>query len=187
MTSVPNQPENRSPPAEELLASTYQELRRIAAAYLRDERPGHTLQPTALVHEAWCRLSSRSEPSPPRDVFIAAAAMTMRRILVDHARTRNAAKRGGQQQRIPLSDDIVLSETGVDLLELDEALDRLRGLSPCQAQLVELRFFAGVSLDEAAALIGMPARSVDREWACAKAWLWNALGGDDSLADRIRT
>lgn len=177
----PTAPES-SPPAESadaLLAHTYGELRRLAARYLRSERPDHTLQPTALVHEAWCRLSSHLDAGHvSRDHFMATAATVMRRILVDHARARRREKRGGHRARITLSPDLIASDAPVDVVALDDALERLRSIDVGQARLVELRFFGGMTLGEAAALMGLSQRSADREWSCAKAWLWEALHDD---------
>jgi RNA polymerase sigma-70 factor, ECF subfamily len=165
--------------ARELLAETYAELRRLAASYLRGERPDHTLQPTALVHEAWCRLAGRAAAlGESRERFIATASMVMRRILVDHARTKGAAKRGGERHRVTLAPELAVAESTCDVIALDDALNRLRSIDERQARLVELRFFGGLSLAEAAALTNLPARSADREWACAKAWLWEALRED---------
>ncbi len=176
-----------------LLAFVYGDLRRIAAGYLHHERPDHTLQPTALVHEAWCRLAPRvAEFGASREEFVAIAATTMRHILVDHARARHAEKRGGSRARVGIGADdglgmrdIASSESGrpdaIDLIALDEALERLRGIDARQARLVELRFFGGLTLDEAAALIGIARRSADREWACARAWLWQELRDDETV------
>lgn len=167
--------------ADDLLVQTYAELRRLAAGYLRSERSGHTLQATALVHEAWCRLAPRAAMvGTSREQFIAAAATAMRRILVDHARARGAIKRGGPGsahggERLSLDPDLVSSAPDVDLIALDDALSHLRSLDVHQARLVELRFFGGLTLEEAASLIGMSPRTADREWALAKAWLWQAL------------
>jgi RNA polymerase sigma-70 factor (ECF subfamily) len=179
----PSAPEP-SPPtesAEALLAHTYGELRRLAARYLRSERPDHTLQPTALVHEAWCRLSGHLDAGHvTRDRFLATAATVMRRILVDHARARGAEKRGGDRSRITLNPDLIASDVAVDVVALDDALERLRSIDARQARLVELRFFGGLSLGEAAALMELSPRSADREWSCAKAWLWEALHDERS-------
>ncbi|MDZ4831669.1 MAG: ECF-type sigma factor [Phycisphaerae bacterium] len=169
--------------SNDLLAASYDELRRLAGAYLRSERPDHTLQPTALVHEAWCRLAGRSgREGMTRDDFVAAAAQAMRRILVDHARAHRATKRGGATPTLAIDavDAPTSKDTGaaVDVLALDEALERLRSLSETQATIVELRFFGGLSLEEAAVLVGVPRRTADREWACAKAWLHRALSAD---------
>jgi RNA polymerase sigma-70 factor, ECF subfamily len=176
-----------------LLAFVYGDLRRIAAGYLRHERPDHTLQPTALVHEAWCRLAPRiTELGASREEFVAVAATTMRHILVDHARARHAEKRGGGRSRIGIgvSADFSVADIptadadrpdAIDLIALDEALERLRAIDARQSRLVELRFFGGLSLGEAAALLGIAPRSADREWACARAWLWNELRDDEAV------
>jgi RNA polymerase sigma-70 factor, ECF subfamily len=191
---------NRSPvdPAEAdldpsgLLLQTYDELRKLAGTYLRGERAGHTLQPTALVHEAWVRLADYARhDGTSRERFVAEAATVMRHILVDHARARNAAKRGGGEGRAAMHDDalMVSAHTGadaLDILALDEALERLRAIDPAQARLVELRFFGGLTLSEAAALMSLPQRTADREWRCAKAWLADAIRGSSDLDDGTR-
>ncbi|MFT7463298.1 MAG: RNA polymerase sigma-70 factor (ECF subfamily) [Pseudohongiellaceae bacterium] len=156
----------------------YDELRRLAAQHLRRERAAHTLQPTALAHEAWLRLSHTSNPEQRqgRAAFLAAAAVTIRRILVDHARSRGAAKRGGHWARV----DVELTDTSpaepVDMLWLDEALLALAALHPRQAQVVELRFFGGLSGDETAAALDVSPRTVDGDWRVARAWLAARLG-----------
>ncbi len=160
-----------------VFALVYDELRRLAAAALRHERPDHTLQPTALVHEAYLRLAE--EPSARwqnRGHFLAVAARAMRRILVDHARRHKAAKRGAGVIRITLDDDMervaaALPADGVDLVALDDALSRLGGLDPRQARIVELRFFGGLSVEETASIVGASARTVKRDWQLARAWL----------------
>jgi RNA polymerase sigma factor (TIGR02999 family) len=172
-----------SRPAEDLDALLYGELRALAADFLRRERSDHTLQPTALVHEAWIRLSAQAgSPWDDRAQFFAIAAQAMRRILIDHARRRRADKRGGGRQRITLASDITppLDSSGVDLLALDEALDRLAALDARQARVVELRFFAGLTVDEVAEALSVSARTVASEWRLARAWLSRALdAGED--------
>ncbi|MBL9149632.1 MAG: RNA polymerase subunit sigma-70 [Phycisphaerae bacterium] len=170
-----------TPDDHELLAATYAELRRLASAFLRGERAGHTLQPTALVHEAWCRLGDQArDASMSHERFVATAARIMRHVLVDHARTRGAVKRGGMRGRAGVDLATVEAPAApLDVLELDEALGRLRDISELQATLVELRFFGGLTLDEAALVLGLPSRSADREWSCAKAWLFDALRTGD--------
>ncbi|MDZ4756454.1 MAG: ECF-type sigma factor [Phycisphaerae bacterium] len=166
-----------------LLLQTYDELRRLAGTYLRGERTGHTLQPTALVHEAWVRLADHARhDGTSRERFIAEAATVMRHILVDHARARNAAKRGGGGGRVAMYDVALMVSTptgadALDILALDEALERLRAIDPAQARLVELRFFGGLTLGEAAAVMSLSQRTADREWRCAKAWLADAIRG----------
>jgi RNA polymerase sigma factor (TIGR02999 family) len=161
--------------AADLLPLVYDELRRLAAARMAAERPGHTLDATALVHEAYLRLVG-DQHFEGRRHFFAAAAEAMRRVLVNHARGRNRLKRGGSRSRVDLdrltgpaaaSDD--------DLLDLDEALGQLAEQFPAAAELVKLRFFAGMSLGEAAETLGMPRRTADRNWAFARAWLADAL------------
>ncbi|HYH63698.1 MAG TPA: ECF-type sigma factor [Urbifossiella sp.] len=161
--------------AAELLPLVYAELRRLAAARLAAERPGHTLDPTGLVHEAYLRLVG-NETFDGRGHFFAAEAM--RRILVDAARRRAAVKRGGGLERVELAD--VAAPEGVpaeELLALDAALDRFAAEHPEKAELVKLRYFAGLTQDEAAAALGVSAATAKRHWAYARAWLYRAVGG----------
>ncbi len=163
--------------AAELLPLVYAELRRLAAARLAAERPGHTLDPTGLVHEAYLRLVG-NQTFDGRGHFFAAAAEAMRRILVDAARRRAAVKRGGGLERVELAD--VAAPEGVpaeELLALDAALERFAAEHPEKAELVKLRYFAGLTLDEAAAARGVSAATAKRHWAFAKAWLYRAVGG----------
>ena len=163
--------------AAELLPLVYAELRRLAAARLAAERPGHTLDPTGLVHEAYLRLVG-NEAFDGRGHFFAAAAEAMRRILVDAARRRAAVKRGGGLERVELAD--VAAPEGVpaeELLALDAALDRFAAEHPEKAELVKLRYFAGLTQDEAAAALGVSAATAKRHWAYARAWLYRAVGG----------
>lgn len=164
--------------SEELVARVYDELRALAAAQLRRERPGHTLQATALAHEAYLRLSDqRGVEGFERRQFLALAAKMIRRILVDHARTRDRAKRGGGKQPVTLVDALAVTGGGqVDLLDLHDALERLATLDARQAKVVELRFFGGLGIREAAAVLGISARTVDNEWRAARAWLGRELG-----------
>jgi RNA polymerase sigma factor (TIGR02999 family) len=164
---------------DELTPLVYEELRRQAARYLRRERRGHTLQTTELIHEAYLRLvDARDVHWQGRTHFFAIAANLMRRILVDHARRRDAGKRGGSQVRVPLdAAEAVAVETGVDLLAVDEALDRLAALNEQQARVVELRFFSGLSIEETAEALGVSPRTVTRDWAVARAWLQREIGG----------
>lgn len=159
------------PESESLLAEVYDELRALAEGYLRGERPGHTLQPTALVHEAFLRLAAQ-DPSRWKGSahFIALAATVMRRVLVDHARRRGAAKRGGQRQRVTLA-DLGSGEPEVDLLALDEALTELATLSARQVRVVELRFFGGLSLDDVADQLEIAPSTAALDWRMARAWL----------------
>jgi RNA polymerase sigma factor (TIGR02999 family) len=161
-----------------LMPLVYDELRALAESYLRRERSGHTLQATALVHEAYVRLiDQRDVEWRNRAHFFAVAAQAIRRILVDHARTHKRAKRGGGYQRVQLDADVAaLPETDIDLLALDEALGRLADLHARQAQIVELRFFGGLSLKEVAEYIGVSPRTVDGDWSMARAWLRRELG-----------
>jgi RNA polymerase sigma-70 factor, ECF subfamily len=147
-------------PVDELLPVIYDELKRLAAAYLRRERPGHTLQPTALVHEAYLRLlRDRPDRWQNRAHFCAIAAHSMRQILIERARARHAQKRGGARARVTLDDGLIrVVEPSVDLVALDEALERLQALDPTQARLVELRFFGGLTIDETAEAMHLIAR-----------------------------
>ncbi|MBL0170566.1 MAG: RNA polymerase subunit sigma-70 [Gemmatimonadaceae bacterium] len=149
----------------------------LAERYLRVERPDHTLQPTALVHETYIRLSNQRHVNwMDRDQFFGISAHMMRRILVNHAEARNAAKRGGQVTRVTLDESISWSGgRDLDLIELDEALTRLAAFDPRQARVVELRFFAGLDINETAGVIGISAATVKREWSVAKAWLRREL------------
>ena len=171
--------------SEELARLVYAELRRQARRALRREGEGHTLQATALVHEAWLRLDDQHGASwESRRQFFAVAAQMMRRVLVDHARARQSLKRGGAPARVTLGDvdiqgalpnDSTLDT--IDLLALDDALARLAVLDPQKARLVELRYFAGLSIPEAAAALGVSAATVGREWAVARMWLRRELEG----------
>lgn len=162
-----------------LMALIYPELRRIAERQFRHEREDHELQPTALVHEAFLRLVAHEHHTwENRGCFFAAAANVMRRILIEHARARNAQKRDGSTTRIPLDDTLSLThEQSADLLDLDQALTELEQRSPRQARVVELRYFSGLSVPEIAAALGVNPRSVDRDWAAARAWLRTRLRG----------
>jgi RNA polymerase sigma factor (TIGR02999 family) len=161
-----------------LIEAVYHELRGLARAYLRRERADHSLAPTALVHEAYLKLiDQRQVRWQNRAHFFAIAAHLMRRVLVDHARTRGAAKRDGGE-RVPLQDiQAVMDPPVVDVLDLDAALDKLSSVDPRQSELVELRFFGGLTVDEAAAVMGVAPATVDRDWALARAWLFRELGG----------
>jgi RNA polymerase sigma factor (TIGR02999 family) len=165
--------------AEKLLPLVYEELRKLAAQKLAREKPGQTLEATALVHEAYLRLVGTGEKScwDNRRHFFAAAAEAMRRILVDNARRKQTDRHGGGRQRRNLDvEALVAPEPDVDLLALDAALHRLAEQDPLKAKLVELRYFAGLTGDEAAAALGMSASSADRLWVYTRAWLRRELG-----------
>ncbi|HVF56603.1 MAG TPA: sigma-70 family RNA polymerase sigma factor [Pyrinomonadaceae bacterium] len=164
---------------EKLLPLVYRELRRLAAGYLRRERPDHTLQATALVHEAYLHLLELHHIRwQNRAHFVGVAAQMMRRVLVDHARVHNAEKRGGGQVALPLDDDLMATPArDLDLLALDEALERLAAAYPEKARVVELRFFGGLSIDETAGVLEISTPTVERDWRFAKAWLRAELGG----------
>lgn len=164
---------------DSLLPIVYQELRRLAASYLRRERPGQTLQPTALVHEAYMRLmKDRPDRWQNRAHFCAIAAHSMRQILIERARARGAIKRGGGGPRITLDDALVAGgERSIDLLALDQALERLAAMDPEQARLVELRFFGGLTVEETAEALDMSPATVKRHWTIARAWLARELEG----------
>lgn len=160
-----------------LVAGLYDDLRRLATLYMSRERRDHTLQATALVHEVYLRLSRQREVDwRDRVQFFALASRMIRRILIDHARTKRSTLRGGDRQAVPLSQaEALASLPDVDLLALDEALERLAEINPRHAEVVELRYFGGLSIDEIATVLDMGRRSVDREWSCAKAWLYREL------------
>jgi RNA polymerase sigma factor (TIGR02999 family) len=164
--------------AEQLLPLVYDELRRLAAQKVAQEKPGQTLQATALVHEAYLRLVGVDDaPSwDSRGHFFAAAAEAMRRILVDQARRKRRPKHGGDRKRIDLNEALsVCHEVNDDVLTLDEALDRLAHEEPGKAELVKLHFFAGLSLEVAGAILGISERTAKRHWAYARAWLYAAV------------
>lgn len=167
-----------------LMTAIYDDLRRLALRHLRDENVSHTLQPTALVNEAYLKLiDQRVTDWNDRVHFFAIASRVIRRILIDHAREKHALKRGGSGTRIQLGDqDVASPDRHVDLLALDAALHELAELDEQQARIVELRFFGGCSLEEIASLLNVGRRSVDRDWAAAKAWLFCRLEGDDDPA-----
>jgi RNA polymerase sigma factor (TIGR02999 family) len=162
-----------------LVPLVYEQLRALADHYLRHEREGHTLQPTALVHEAYLRLAGQDHAGfNNRTHFFGAAATVMRRILVDHARRRNATKRGAGQVVQPLDEGLAAGlDPTIDFLALDEALTRLAGHSPTPARVVELRYFGGLSVEETATLLEVAPITVKRHWAFARAWLHRELGG----------
>jgi RNA polymerase sigma factor (TIGR02999 family) len=161
---------------EALLPLVYDELHHVAAAYMRRERPGQTLQATALVHEAYLRLVR--EPNTRwanRAHFCAIAAGSMRQILVERARARHAIKRGGEWRRVTLTDAVHQDTAGLDIEALDQALSRLAGMSPDLARLVEVRFFGGLTIEEAAEALGVSPATVKRKWASARVWLQHEL------------
>ena len=167
---------------DELMTLVYDDLRRLADHYLSHERPGQTLQPTALVHEAYLRLAGSGQDWQNRAHFLAAAARAIRRILVDRARTRHSERRGGGRDRLPIeaAEEIAVGERTLDFSTLDEALERLAQLDPAKARVVELRFFAGLGVDETAEVLGTSASTVERDWRFARAWLHRELSGSGS-------
>lgn len=160
-----------------LVSLVYSELRRLAAHYLRGERRDHTLQPTALVHEAYLRLVRLKDIDwQSRSHFFALAARLMRRVLVDHARVHVAKKRGGSQETLSLDDDLAFSNPrSKHLIALDEALTRLSEQDPRQGRVVELRFFGGMGEEEIGRILGISTRTVKRDWRIAKAWLYHQI------------
>jgi len=168
---------------ETLLPMVYAELRAIAARHIRAERPGHTLQPTALANEAYLRLRELGDvPWHDRTHFFAIASRIMRRVLVDHARARTAQKRGADAPRVELmeglNDALQPAMDAEELIDLDRALDTLAATEPRLARLVEVRFFGGLTIEEAAAVLGCSPRTAKRDWAFARAWLLHRLGGE---------
>ena len=173
--------------ASQLLPIVYDELRRLAAQRLSQEQPGQTLQATALVHEAFLRLvdAEKSQHWENKGHFFAAAAEAMRRILLNRARDKKRLKRGGDRQRVNLDQiEAALDTDDEQLLAIDAALEKLAVEDPHCAEIVKLRFFAGLTVREAAEAAGLPLRTAEREWAYARAWLFNELRGDDNLSDR---
>lgn len=161
---------------DELLPLVYDELRRLAGSYLRRERPGHTLQTTALVHEAYLRLINQNMGWQNRAHFFGIAAQLMRRILVDHARGQHYAKRGGDQKKLALDEALDLAQAeDSNLVALDEALTSLAAFDPQQSQIVELRFFGGLTIEETAQVLGVSDSTVERGWTFARAWLLREL------------
>lgn len=180
--------ENKDDVAAELVSLLYDELHQLASYYFRRERAEHTLQPTALVHEAYLRLATQKDVVwKNRNHFLGVAAQVMRRILVDHARSREAAKRGGGTRQVTLERAVVLAEERApELLALDEALSRLTPFDPQQAQIVELRFFGGLTVEETAQALSISPATVKRDWSMAKAWLSREIvrGFGSGLTDR---
>jgi RNA polymerase sigma-70 factor, ECF subfamily len=174
MTADQTQP----PGAEEFAPLVYNELRRLAAAYMRRERPGQTLQATALVHEAYLRLAGAGTPWHDERHFVGIAARSMRQILVERARARGAQKRWAGLDRVSLTDALAVAADPEGMLPaLDEALSRLEQIDPEQARIVELRYFAGLSIEDTADALGMSPATLKRRWALARAWLYRDLSG----------
>lgn len=167
---------------DRLMTKVYTELLRIASYYLAPEDPGNTLQPTALVHEAFVRMvDQRNVEWQGRAHFLAIAAQMMRRVLVDHARSKKRLKRGGGRQRLSLREDATISrERDADVLAVEEALTKLAELDPLQARIVEMRFFGGMTVDEVAEVLGLSKRSVERHWTVIRAWLRRELAEENS-------
>jgi len=165
---------------DELASQVYSELRRLARYYLSQERPGHTMQPSDLVQEAYLRLVDEKEIDwQNRAHFFAVAAMRMRHILVEHARGRQAAKRGGGEYRLSLSEADRLTENrDVNLLALDDALQRLEALDPQKARIVELRYFSGLTIEQTAEALRISPATVKRDWSMARAWLRSEIGNE---------
>jgi RNA polymerase sigma factor (TIGR02999 family) len=162
--------------AERLLPLVYKELHRIAEAYMRRERLDHTLQATALIHEAYLRLMGGKIDFDNRGHFIGLAAHVMRRVLVDYARQHNAERRAGGLRRVEMEDELAISPERLDeVLILDRAMERLKEKNPRQAQVVELRYFGGLSVDQIAAILGVAPRSVKRDWSLARMFLYSEL------------
>ena len=164
--------------AEQLIRVTYRELRRLAEHYMKSERPEHTLQPTALVHEVYLKLVKQENIAwESRSHFFAIAARLMRQILIDYARTKHRAKRGGAEDKVPLENALTvgIGDTNFDLLAMDEALTRLAAKEEHLAKIVELRFFSGLSVEDTAEVLGISDSTVKRDWQMAKAWLHREL------------
>ena len=180
---LPVEIHNKASTIDELLPLVYKELRRLAAFYLRQERSDHTLQATALVHEAYLRLVDQKNISwQNRSQFFAMAAQMMRRILVDYAKSHHRQKRGGHQHKISLDEALTLSqERAANLIALDDTLKRLAQLYPRKSQVVELRYFGGLSVEEAAEVLGISKPTVMRDWDFAKAWLYQELKSEEDV------
>ncbi len=171
-----NQPRSGGPPASQVAVEVYDELRRLAAAYMRRERPGQTLQATALVHEAYLRLAGAGAPWTDRNHFLGIAARSMRQILVERARARGAHKRWGGMNRVSMTDSLQLAADPETMLPaLDDAIERLGKIDPEQAKIVELRYFAGLSVEEAADAMEISPATLKRRWSLARAWLFREL------------
>lgn len=179
---VPDGLAAHAPPVDELVPLVYDELRKVAARYLRREAPGNTLQPTALVHEAFLKLAEQHRVDwQGRTHVLAIGAKAMRRILVDHAKRKRRIKRGGGLKRIALDEAAALSpQRDEDLLAVDEALEKLAEIDERQAAIVELRFFGGMTVEEVAETLGLSKRTVESEWTMVRAWLRRELAKDES-------
>ena len=166
---------------DRLLPLVYDRLRALAQELMQQERSGHTLQATALVHEAYLKLVDQQRAQwQDRAHFFAVAAQAIRRILVDHARGHGRAKRGGGRAKVTLNEELAATyDEVIDVVALDDALAQLAESHPQHARITEMRFFAGLTIEEAAAVLGMSTRTVDRHWRYARAWLYKALSGDD--------
>lgn len=167
--------------ADKLLPLVYQELRKLAAQRMKNEKPGQTLQATALVHEAYIRLvGAENQNWNSRAHFFAAAAEAMRRILIDNARRKKRAKYGGGRQKVDLDQaELSINVPSDDLIALDEALEKLANTDKASADLIKLRFFAGLTMEQAANILGIGRRTADRNWAYARAWLYRAINKDN--------
>ena len=176
MTNEPNKPTSEGSSSDgtpALFQLAYDTLHSLAAAYLRRERPDHTLQPTALLHEAFMKIQHAEWQSDAH--FKATAASAMRQVLVDHARGRGRQKRGGQWKRVMLRPDVAGEERGIDLIALDEAMEQLKELNERKAQVVELRFFGGMTLKEVGEHLGISPKTAEADWYFARAWLRDRL------------
>ena len=165
----------------QILPHIYDELRKLASSYLRKERSNHTLQPTALVHEAYMKLIDQNRVKwQNRAHFFGIAAQVMRRILMDHARKHQADKRGGEFEKLPIEEEILIvsQDKSAELIALDEALEELAKIDPDKARIVELRYFGGLSIEETAEVMGVSIPTVNRHWKMAKAWLYSQVSGN---------
>ena len=186
VTQLPEKSEpGDGPAAGRFFADVYSELQGIAGRFLQRERKDHVLQPAALVHEAYLKLVGQTGVDwKCRDHLLAIAADAMREILVDHARHRHAIKRGGNRCRVALDDNLAIEPVReVDQSALDSALTKLARIAPCQFQMIELRFFRGLGVAEAAKMMGMSKRSMEREWTKVRAWLRQELGGSGATSE----
>lgn len=165
----------------QILPHIYDELKRLASSYLRRERPNHTLQPTALVHEAYMKLIDQKRVHwQNRAHFFGIAAQVMRRILLDHARKHQADKRGGEVEKLPIEEEILVvsHDKSAELIALDDALEALAKIDEQKAKIVELRYFGGLSIEETAEVMGVSVPTINRQWRMAKAWLYSQITGE---------